>query len=223
MKKRFLFLLLIPFFAVFLSGTSAYSDPLILLDLSDTYITEGEFFSVDVTMTEPFDPLADPFFFDVFVGFGFDVVNLNNVSYLGYTLGPDYNPAPAPFGDDLSGLVDVSAATPFNRLNSFPSDPDDWNTFNGFNITLATLEFQAGTAGSGSLGIYGDYPDPPLGPGVYEGLVYWDAFLNHYGFDIDESIDFEINVQPIPEPATMFLLGTGLIGLVGFGKKKLKK
>jgi len=33
----------------------------------------------------------------------------------------------------------------------------------------------------------------------------------------------EFNTAPIPEPATMLLLGSGLLGVVGYGRKKFFK
>jgi hypothetical protein len=47
------------------------------------------------------------------------------------------------------------------------------------------------------------------------------ASINHTGFGQSTSFDFDLT--PIPEPATMILLGTGLIGLAGIGRKKFIK
>lgn len=44
----------------------------------------------------------------------------------------------------------------------------------------------------------------------------WGGDLHHY----DKGMDFRANLQPVPEPSTMILFGSGLVGLIGWRNRK---
>jgi hypothetical protein len=49
-------------------------------------------------------------------------------------------------------------------------------------------------------------------------LTYQLAYIT----DTD-NLKFAGDIQPVPEPGTMMLLGSGLAGLVGYGRKRFRK
>lgn len=72
-------------------------------------------------------------------------------------------------------------------------------------INDATIFDVAGTFGNGAFGFYN----------------YSQSQVRYAGFEEDEYVP--PNSDPVPEPSTILLMGAGLLGLVGYSRKRSKK
>ena len=130
------------------------------------------------------------------LGFGFDVAFDDGAvfDYTGYELA-------AGFDDNSWGPENIAG-------DVFPGVAED-------DLLLATLSFTTLAIGADTLHILGLYD------GMFSGLYYELPDWSVTGYDINASVTIAAENTPIPEPSTLILLGTALIGLAG-GQLKLK-
>ena len=113
------------------------------------------------------------------------------------------------------GLFDVAGRTGTNLNGGDPNDGIDPNLTFSFSFTITGSGLDQLTENS----FLSEYSDPQ---NKNSDIQYFLArFQRVAGEDLDYS-DVAIP-NPIPEPATLILLGTGLIGLAGASRKKIMK
>lgn len=109
----------------------------------------------------------------------------------------------------LNGTLDLTAA--LNTL--FESYGGEQLEYNVYTLTLPGSAFAGLSTGTAMFAL------ALQGPSFIGDLPYNGAGLDFSTLDITTTP----GGTPVPEPSTMMLLGSGLVGLVGYGRRRFKK
>jgi len=153
------------------------------ISFSNPGIVSGPFDLV-VTATDLFAGRGRDVSTDAIVSYGFTIVTGNQISFDGATSGPLFDPVTS-----VPGLTVFASAS---GLGIFPGTPEP--------LVLATLHFSVVSPGLSFISITSNLNN------AFAGLQYLNA-------PVAERIFAQVNANVVPEPATLVLSLSGLIGL----------
>jgi hypothetical protein len=116
-----------------------------------------------------------------------------------------------------TGIVRVDFVDPVLSFGAWFLDVEQDYASTGFDVGGHSIRFSE-NQGDNSQSFLGFIADAP----VYSLEIHLNSTSGGNGIGLDD-IKYSTTSEPVPEPTTMLLLGTGLAGILGMGRKKFIK